>query len=179
MFMKDNKGIGSITPSSKYLVREIITNINFDKAKVIVELGMGTGVITKELIKNCSINTKIIGFETNQEMHDYVLNRLHSNINPIFIKDNSIYLKYYLDKLNIKNVDYFICSLPLLNFNIKTRVNLLKNINSYMNKNSTFIICQYTNNTKFLLKEMFRVIRKKLILLNIPPAIIYVLKKNI
>ena len=88
MFMKDNKGIGSITPSSKYLVREIITNINFDKAKVIVELGMGTGVITKELIKNCSINTKIIGFETNQEMHDYVLNRLHSNINPIFIKDN-------------------------------------------------------------------------------------------
>ena len=47
-----------------------------------------------------------------------------------------------------------------------------------MNKNSVFILCQYTNKNGFLLKEIFKVIKEKRVLLNIPPTIVYILKKR-
>lgn len=41
------KTVGAILPSSKFLALKMIKNINFHKAKFIIEYGPGTGVLLK------------------------------------------------------------------------------------------------------------------------------------
>ena len=49
--IKSMKTSGSIAPSSKYLIQKCLKNVNFDKAEVILEFGVGDGVITEEILK--------------------------------------------------------------------------------------------------------------------------------
>jgi len=46
------KSIGSILPSSKFLTKKLLQNIDFKKADVIVEFGPGNGILTKNIIKH-------------------------------------------------------------------------------------------------------------------------------
>src|ERR1700730_14590423 len=48
--VKDPAAIGAITPSSHFLGKEMAAHICYEPGKVIVELGAGTGVITKALL---------------------------------------------------------------------------------------------------------------------------------
>ena len=48
-FIKHPKHTGAIAPSSKILAKKMVDVIDFNKAKCIVELGPGTGVLRKRL----------------------------------------------------------------------------------------------------------------------------------
>ena len=50
-FLQKGNRNGSLTPSSIFLCRKMISTIDFAHAKCIVELGPGEGVITREIIK--------------------------------------------------------------------------------------------------------------------------------
>ena len=41
---------GAVMRSSRWLVREMLEPIDFDKAKIVVELGAGSGAFTEELL---------------------------------------------------------------------------------------------------------------------------------
>ena len=43
--------LGSIVPSSRFLIKQLLEPINFGRARVIVEYGPGSGVITAELLR--------------------------------------------------------------------------------------------------------------------------------
>lgn len=51
---KNLKTVGTITFSSKFLVKNIIAPIDFNKARCIVELGAGDGCITKAILEKCT-----------------------------------------------------------------------------------------------------------------------------
>ena len=61
-FLKQGSNIGSVTPSSKFLVKKMVEHIQFKNAKCIVELGPGTGIITLELLKNMPENSILLAF---------------------------------------------------------------------------------------------------------------------
>ena len=50
-FIKKPKQIGSITPSSNYLSKKMVEQIDFNNAETILELGPGTGCYTRENFK--------------------------------------------------------------------------------------------------------------------------------
>ena len=49
--LRNIKEVGTILPSSKYVVAKMIAPINFRKKLTILELGSGSGVITKKLLE--------------------------------------------------------------------------------------------------------------------------------
>ena len=48
-FWAEKKMVGSMTPSSRFLMDKMLKNIDFKKSKLIVELGPGTGVFTEKI----------------------------------------------------------------------------------------------------------------------------------
>ncbi|HAP01681.1 MAG TPA: hypothetical protein DCQ93_07140, partial [Bacteroidetes bacterium] len=77
----ENKKVGAVMPSSRYLVREMIKPIDFSKAHLIVEYGPGHGNITKEILKKMLPDAKLLVFEINppfiEELEKIKDNRLH------------------------------------------------------------------------------------------------------
>ena len=49
--LKSLKEVGTILPSSKFVIEKMVEPINFEKKLTIFELGPGGGVITKKLLE--------------------------------------------------------------------------------------------------------------------------------
>ena len=64
-FLKEKKMVGSIRPSSRFLTEKMLENVDFNSAKVIVELGPGTGVFTKKIIEKMAEDAVLLVFELN------------------------------------------------------------------------------------------------------------------
>ena len=70
-FIKENKMVGSLTPSSRFLAAKMIDTIDFSTVNVIVELGPGTGVFTRKIVEKLPATTHLFVFELNG---DFALN---------------------------------------------------------------------------------------------------------
>ena len=64
-FWKERKMVGAMAPSSKYLAKKMLERIDFSTAKVIVELGPGTGVFTRKILQKLSPDGILLVFELN------------------------------------------------------------------------------------------------------------------
>ena len=64
-FLKHPKEVGSVIPSSRDLIRRILKRARIEESRVIVELGPGTGVVTRPILTRCPSNAKVIAMEIN------------------------------------------------------------------------------------------------------------------
>ncbi|WP_237563771.1 rRNA adenine N-6-methyltransferase family protein [Halalkalibacter okhensis] len=78
-FMHSPKAIGSIIPSSPYLVQSMVNQVNLQKNSKVVELGAGTGVLTETILKESKLDHPLIVFENNSSLKQS-LNRFASEI---------------------------------------------------------------------------------------------------
>ena len=50
-FFKYPAMLGSIVPSSPFLVNDVLAQVDWEKARVVVEYGPGVGTITQQILK--------------------------------------------------------------------------------------------------------------------------------
>src|SRR5580692_2749080 len=58
--------LGSIWPSSRYLVDEVLRPVDWQRALVIVEYGPGVGTITGEILRRMRPDAHLVAIETNE-----------------------------------------------------------------------------------------------------------------
>lgn len=167
------KQTGALFKSSKFLSKKISSFIPYNNSdKIIVELGPGNGVITKEILKSISKNSTLIVFELNdvfcEELKKIDDNRL------VVLNENATKLD---DFSFLKNVDCIISSLPLASIKNEIKIEIFEKINKTLVKNGLFIQYQYSLLDYSFLKKKFNHIKLKFVLLNIPPSFIYVCEK--
>ena len=49
-FWKEKKMVGAMSPSSRFLAKKMLESVDFESARIIVDLGPGTGVLTRRLL---------------------------------------------------------------------------------------------------------------------------------
>lgn len=173
-YVKNPFKVGAIMPSTKYLAKEMVSDVDFKNAKCIVEYGPGTGVFTKEIISKCSKFTKVLLFETNEAFYQD-LKRKYKNVeNIIIINDGAENISKYLKELNINQVDYVISGLPFTSLPESTSKCVIDTTKKILSEKGEFRTFQYSLLKINLFKQSFSNITHTKIYKNIPPA--YVLK---
>ena len=71
-FLKHPLQIGSIIPSSSFLERRILEIAGICSAKTIVELGPGTGGMTKAILRAMPQHARLLSIEINPHFHALV-----------------------------------------------------------------------------------------------------------
>src|SRR5579872_4757952 len=66
-FFRHPRMLGSIIPSSRFLIKQLLQPIDWEKARVIVEYGPGVGGITAEILRRMRPDARLIAIETNPE----------------------------------------------------------------------------------------------------------------
>ena len=74
-FLKHGTAIASLAPSSRWLSRATIANIDWDRAGVVVELGAGTGPITRELAARAGERTRLVVVERDPDFAEILRDR--------------------------------------------------------------------------------------------------------
>lgn len=167
------KSVGSVAPSSKYLVNKILKSIDFEQDLVIVEFGSGKGAFTKPLISKLSKNSHLICFELNEDFFNHIseLDVGKSQVN--FILDSAFNFEKHLQDLGIDSVDYFISSLPLALFSSGKKSAWLAQCNHWLKPFGCLFQYQYSLNSYKLLKRFFANVDLSFTFINIPPAVVY------
>lgn len=171
-FFKSNRMVGSIVPSSRFLSRKMLQPIAFDKAKVIVELGPGTGVFTKELIKQMHPRTQLVVIELNEAFYQ-ILNHQLTTSNIHVIHGSAADIGLALKQLNLPKADYILSSLPLSNFPVNLRNDILTEIQRNLNKEGKLIQFQYSRGLRKLYNAFFQKVSIDYTVMNFPPAFVY------
>ena len=64
-FIRHPYMLGSIIPSSRFLVNQVLEPIDWERARVIVEYGPGVGTITGEILRRMHSDAHLVAIETN------------------------------------------------------------------------------------------------------------------
>lgn len=171
-YFKNLRSVGAIAPSSKYLARKMIQGIDFGEARVIVELGAGTGAFTGEIVQRLNPHTKFLVVENNPAFYRE-LRRKYGSYDNVYISDVSAenlttLLKNY--KLSLQ-VDYVISGLPFASLPGDVSRAILSSVRKHT-KHGEFVTFQYTLLKKSLLEAYFSDITTAREFRNLPPAYI-------
>src|SRR5579864_9820821 len=66
-FFRHPRMLGSIVPSSRFLIKQLLEPMDFGRARVIVEYGPGVGGITREVLQRMRPDGVLIAIEMNPD----------------------------------------------------------------------------------------------------------------
>ncbi len=161
-----------MSPSSPFLAKKMLESIDFGTAKVIVELGPGTGVFTKKMLEKMRPDAILLVFELNDSFI-HMLQRDIKDERMHLVHDSAEKISEYLEKLGHTQADAIVSSLPLANFPTELKTNILTSSKSVMHEKSLYVQFQYSLNAKSLIKEIFRTVNITFTPVNFPPAFVY------
>ncbi len=175
-FIKNPKEVGAVATSSKFLTREIIRNVNFEKSRNIVELGPGLGTFTKAILKKARPNAKLFCFEVNEKFCQFIKKNIVDDRLDV-INCGAEEIRAILKKFNIKKADCIISGLPFRNFSDARKRQILKEVKNSLSEEGKFILFQYTNGLNKILKSNFSNVKSRFVALNVPPSFVYICEK--
>jgi phosphatidylethanolamine/phosphatidyl-N-methylethanolamine N-methyltransferase len=115
-FLKHGTAIASLAPSSPWLSRTTVRNIDWDRAKVLVELGAGTGPITKVLAEKARPDCRVVVLERDPDFARILRERFQSRANFDVVEGDVRDLASILERLGVSRVDAVISGLPVPSF---------------------------------------------------------------
>lgn len=177
-FLKNPGQVAAIAPSSKYTIKRIIANMDFNNAKNIVEFGPGTGIVTQSLLRHMKEDAVLFCFETNPGFCSF-LDREISDARFKIINESAENIDKTLSNLSIGEVDYILSGIPFSLIGKQAKTSILKKTKNALSKKGKFIVYQQYNwHMSRHLKEHFGRVSMQIELRNMPPTFIFVCEKS-
>src|SRR5690349_2348437 len=115
-FLRHGTKIASLAPSSKWLSEATVSNVDWPRARVIVELGAGTGPITKVLAEKAHPDCKVIVLERDADFARLLRERFAGRPTFDVVEGDVRDLAQILADRGIERADYLISGLPVPSF---------------------------------------------------------------
>ena len=191
VFLKEGlsnfRTVGSICSTSRFVAKAIAPIIKSnDPPKIIVELGVGTGNVTKEIVKRLRPIDYFFGVDSNRNLLEVCLNNICSagNAGNINLEHGDAQnIPELLLKYGIKEVDEIVCTIPFRILPKEDVEEILIQVNNILKVGGYFKFIRYTfaPENKMIKKVLsnFKVVGKETIVRNIPPAEVVKMTKMI
>lgn len=172
--LKDFRRIGAVSPSSRFLARRMARAGLSRGAKNVAELGAGTGVITREILKKLPEDGHLSVFEANNEFVDYLEREVQHSRIRLYRSD----AREIAEVMGEKTVDAVISGLPLGNLGRRASEKILFQIARALKPDGVFVQFQYSLISYRVIKRHFAGVKILFEPRNIWPAFIYVCRKQ-
>ena len=171
-FLKHPAMLGSVIPSSRFLVRHMLDQVNWEDARVIVEYGPGVGTFTREILKRMRPDAKLVVFETNVEFIDHLREWL-TDPRVHLMHESAAKVDKVLAHMGLKRADYIVSGLPFRIMPPEVRDAVLQATRDTLHPDGGFLLFQYTRALETPLEHYFGSVHEEFEPLNIPPARLY------
>jgi phospholipid N-methyltransferase len=141
-FLKNPAKVGSIKPSSPELAMTMIEGIDPSAENVVIELGVGTGAITKFLEKVVSDDRSYLGIELDPDLVK-LLRKNFPDMN--IVRGNAMEMETIHQRSGLGKVGYIVCCLPFVSLPSKVRSGVLEEVDKFMQDGCEFRTLQYAH----------------------------------
>ena len=172
-FLRRPHMLGSIVPSSRFLVNQVLEPINWERARVIVEYGPGVGPITREILRRMRTDARLIAIETNAEFVHF-LKTTFLDERLCVEHDSAAHVQRVLQRLGAPLADYIISGIPLGSMPDPARVDIVTKSRDALQPGGAFLVYQFTSRVLPVLQRTFCDVRRRVEHRNLPPAQLFV-----
>jgi phospholipid N-methyltransferase len=172
-FLRHPYMLGSIIPSSRFLVNQVLEPIDWERARVIVEYGPGVGTFTGEILRRMRGDARLVAIETNEDFVHFLRDalpdpRLH------VVHDSAAQVRTVLQRLGLPAAQYVVSGIPLGSMPEPVRTDIVEKTRAALEPGGKFLVYQFTARTLPALRRTFGDVRRSVQLCNVPPAQLFV-----
>ncbi len=171
-FFRNPAATGSLVPSSRFLIQRMLRHIDWDRSRVIAELGPGLGCFTERILSRMHRGAALIAIDSNPEFTTF-LRQSYKDSGLHVVHASATQLRDALQCAGFKSVDYIISGLPFAIMEPAMRHEILRISMEVLRPNGRLILFQYSRHIFPVLKAMFSSVDREYELLNIPPAHVF------
>jgi phosphatidylethanolamine/phosphatidyl-N-methylethanolamine N-methyltransferase len=188
--LTDFSTVAAISPSSKYLATAMLEQLPLARTRVALELGAGTGAITRALLDQLPPHATLLVFEINRSFFE-CLQRTISDPRVVLIHASVENLDSELRRRGIRRVDAVVSSLGLALMPEGQRHELFQQLSPFLHQRSVFTQYQYIHGLQYvkgrlrrlnlrpLLNRYFGSVQSRIVWRNLPPAYVFSCRSQI
>lgn len=169
------KAVGAIIPTSGITARRMASVVNPHSGLPVLELGPGTGVITKAILDKGVKPGDLVSVEFSTDFYNHLLGRF-PGVN--FINGDAFDLDATLGEKKDQLFDCVISAVPLLNFPMYRRVALIEDLLKRVAPGRPVIQISYGPLSPVVaLPDRYQISHYDFVVRNIPPAQLWTYRK--
>jgi phospholipid N-methyltransferase len=157
-FFKHPRMLGSIIPSSRFLIERVLRQVDWKRARVIVEYGPGVGTFTSEILRRMRPDAMLVVFETNPEFVEFLRESLPDSRLRV-VHGSAAEVGDYLEREGEKHADYVISGIPFTTLPNQVRQDVLRQTHKVLQPDGVFLVYQFSPKVLGYLEPFFRVTR--------------------
>lgn len=171
-FLRHPLRTGSLVPSSRFLVRRMLAQVDWQQARVVVELGPGLGCFTREIVRRMRPDAVLIAIEMNRTFAR-TLRKTITDHRLFVVEGSALNLDTILARFEFTHADCIISGLPFANMDNTIRESILQKCRRVLSRRGQLVLFQYRLVLLPALASIFRSIERTYEPLNIPPAHVF------
>lgn len=171
-FIKHPKMLGSVIPSSRFLIQQVLKRVDWERARVFVEYGPGVGTITRHVLKRMHRDAQVVVLETNADFVDYLRGaipdpRLH------VVHGSAEEVGAVLARLGCGPADYVISGIPFSTMPDDVRERILHATRSALRPDGAMLVYQFSGKVWPHLQRVFPDVHRDFEPRNVLPAWVF------
>jgi phospholipid N-methyltransferase len=177
-FIKHPKMLGSLIPSSRFLVNHVLSEVDWARARVFLEYGPGVGTFTTEILRRMRPDAVLIAMETNADFVRFLRGRFRDHRLHV-IHGSAADADTALAHLALRHADYVISGIPYTTMPAKVREVILRKTHSVLDPNGAFLVYQFTRAVLPYLQQVFGSVYQDFEPLNVMPARLFYCRHHV
>lgn len=171
-FIKFPAMLGSVIPSSRFLVNDVLSQVDWQRARVLVEFGPGVGTMTREILKRMRPDATLVAIELNREFVSFLQAEIPDPRLRV-VHNSAAKVREVLNELGLHEADYLISGIPYTNMPEAIRREIIAESKQALAPQGAMLIYQFTRTVLPYLESSFSSVRQGFQPLNILPARIF------
>ncbi len=175
-FLREPQQVGSIIPSSRFLERRVVTLAGVATARVVVELGPGTGGTTAAILQSLPRSSTLLAIEIDPKF--VALLRRNSDPRLVVHQGSATDLLGILDQYELDSAQAVISGIPFSTMSSEVGRRVIEQIEQSLSPGGFFVAYQIRDRVASLGRPVFDVVESWREVRNFPPARIFRFHKS-
>lgn len=168
-FLKHPRMLGSLIPSSRFLVDRVLGQVDWPRARTVVEYGPGVGTLTGEILRRLRPEATLVAIEMNRDFVRY-LRRTVGDRRLQVVEGSAAEADAALSARGLGHADYVISGIPYSTMPPEVRDRILRTTHDVLHTDGAFLVYQFTRAVLPFLRETFAHVDQEFEPRNIMPA---------
>ncbi|HEX5387356.1 MAG TPA: methyltransferase domain-containing protein [Gemmatimonadales bacterium] len=168
-FFRHPRMLGSVVPSSRFVVSRVLGPIDWERARVLVEYGPGVGTMTASMLRRMRPDAALVVLETNPAFVRY-LRRAFPDPRLHVVHGSAEQAPDALRRLNLEQADYVVSGIPFSTIPAPVRERILRHTRELLDPAGLFLVYQFTRAVLPDLQRLYAEVREAFEPRNVLPA---------